>query len=656
MTFKILKIILWPRNKDLKQREIDFYLDKVNVITGGSGKGKSALLSIIDYCLGSSKIRIPTGLIRQVTEWFGILIQYNERQILLARTLSSGTFELSNQMFKIEAKNIELPTELEANFNVDDVKKLLNQLLNFADVDLNSEARSSSWESQKPSYRNAISLNFQPQYIIANPSTLFYKADSTADREKLRVIFPYLLGAIDNYTLELKEELKILKKEIFILQRELRDKEVLAQSETAELKTYFNLANELGLIGNFKYSDELTKSEYEVLLKEVQSRFNNDNIPFIQIGITNSIASTVTEQREREYELALRLSTLRERLFSLKELNKSAVEYRKTLNVQSSRTGSVGWFKSAIKEVESCPFCGSNRHTAAEYIGNIEAINIELNELGEHVEDSVRVYSSEIVRIQNSISQVEISLNRIRSEIVDLEEKDKEFKKSRQAITNIFRFLGRIDQILENIHLDEEKKELLHKIEEKKTRIVEIEDLTSGDSSEQKKSFALGKITENIRFYASIFQPEKLNDIISLDLDNLTLKFTTAKGSSDYLWEIGSGRNFMAYHISALLGIHEYLTTMQDSKVPNFIAFDQPSQVYFPETNNSEEFDQEDISELKKIFEVLDVFVKRTKGYVQVILLEHAGEVIWKGFSDVEKVHRWRDSEIDHALIPDNWY
>lgn len=659
MNFTIDKIILWPRNKDLSRRKIDFQNGKVNVITGGSGRGKSALISIVDYCLGSNKIRIPTGLIRETTDWFGVVISFNERKILLARNLQNLTYEISNEMYKTEGQEVTLPDSPEANSNADDIRKLLNKILNYSDLEMDS-ARAASYEDQRPSYRNAISLNFQPQYIVANPSTRYYKADSTADREKLKIIFPYLLGAIDNDTLELKEELKTVRRELAFLQKEYNEKLQISQAENSELKNYFNLARELGLIQDFPTDsniDNFKKDDFKTYLEQVQSRFNDDRIPFIELGITENVASRITLLRDREYHLNVQLSSLKERLVTLKNLSKTTTEYRKSLITQTSRTRSVGWFMKHVHQSPECPLCGNKDQKADSYVKNIQTINSTLNELGEQIEDSVKVYSSEINRTQNRVSIFEKELNKLRQELVALEGQDEGFKKSRQAITTVFRFLGRVDQILSNIEFDKEKQELLLKIELKKQRISEIERLTQGDLSEEKKAFALGKVAEYIRVYADVLKPEKLNSRIGLDIENLSVKFTNEKGATDFLWEIGSGRNFMAYHISALLAIHEYLSTLDDSKVPNFLMFDQPSQVYFPEiVDDKKEFNQEDVAELKKIFEVLDLFINRTKGKVQVILLEHAGEDSWKGLANVIKIHRWREEESDRALIPDAWY
>ncbi|WP_246752411.1 hypothetical protein, partial [Vibrio cholerae] len=59
MFFQIEKVVLWSKEAKHKPRVIEFALNKVNLITGSSKSGKSSLIPIIDYCLGSSKCSIP---------------------------------------------------------------------------------------------------------------------------------------------------------------------------------------------------------------------------------------------------------------------------------------------------------------------------------------------------------------------------------------------------------------------------------------------------------------------------------------------------------------------------------------------------------------------------------------------------------------------
>ncbi|MFD2144953.1 hypothetical protein [Mucilaginibacter antarcticus] len=123
MEFRIKSIFLIPKDKHKETRIIEFDLHKVNVITGGSEKGKSALIAIVDYCLGSGKCRIPTGKIRIYTEWFGIhLILSNEQEIIIARK-EPGDHISSGDMFLREGNDLTVPSTINSNCNVNEVKK-----------------------------------------------------------------------------------------------------------------------------------------------------------------------------------------------------------------------------------------------------------------------------------------------------------------------------------------------------------------------------------------------------------------------------------------------------------------------------------------------------------------------------------------------------
>ena len=55
MQFQILKIVLWPSRGGLPPRVVALRKGCVNVISGASRTGKSAIIPIIDYCLGSDR-------------------------------------------------------------------------------------------------------------------------------------------------------------------------------------------------------------------------------------------------------------------------------------------------------------------------------------------------------------------------------------------------------------------------------------------------------------------------------------------------------------------------------------------------------------------------------------------------------------------------
>lgn len=85
MNFFIDKLLLWLNDGQL--RTLQFANDKVNVITGNSKTGKTAILEIIDYCLcGSNEtVVISQEHIAENVAWYGIRFSINNKFFTIAR-------------------------------------------------------------------------------------------------------------------------------------------------------------------------------------------------------------------------------------------------------------------------------------------------------------------------------------------------------------------------------------------------------------------------------------------------------------------------------------------------------------------------------------------------------------------------------------------
>lgn len=70
--------------KDNSRRIVPLQLG-VNIITGDSKTGKSALVEIIDYCLCSSRCSVPKGIITEYTFIYCILIHIDKAACCIAR-------------------------------------------------------------------------------------------------------------------------------------------------------------------------------------------------------------------------------------------------------------------------------------------------------------------------------------------------------------------------------------------------------------------------------------------------------------------------------------------------------------------------------------------------------------------------------------------
>lgn len=215
MHFQILKLILWSKSGQ-PPRIVHFRPGIVNVISGASKTGKSAVIPIIDYCLGSGKCSIPVGTIRNACAWFGVVVETIEGQKLLARR-EPGEARQTGDMFLLEGESIEVPSAVpQRNMTAEAVKRKLDTLSGLSQLRLDPE--SDSGYQGRVSFRDLMAFTFQPQYIVANPMVLFFNADTAEHREKLKSIFPYVLGALNADTLAARWEIERL-------QRELRGKE-----------------------------------------------------------------------------------------------------------------------------------------------------------------------------------------------------------------------------------------------------------------------------------------------------------------------------------------------------------------------------------------------------------------------------------------------
>lgn len=652
MDFKISKIILWPKNTKMAIRVIPFKKDSVNVISGDNARGKSTVISIIDYCLASSKCSIPIGLIRNFTHWFGIIVSYGEEEILLARE-EPGVEVVSNNMYIQRGKNIAIPEQIEKeNSNYRDIINELNKLAQLAKFDLGEKG-----VSQPASIRDLISLNFQPQHLVANPYALFYKADTYQNREKLITIFPYILGVLDDELLGLKEELKDLKSREKALGRELEQRKDIANNWLSEVKSYYAIAFEFGLIDDHLNDNcSWSPKDYIIRLRQALSQIDKNVIPLIKVGASTQISQRLAELDEKEFQVAAQIQEKKEKLYLIQSVKTSNKDYGNDVLVQNSRLEAVSWLKSNIDNKHHCPFCGSKSTSAKEYIDNYYTLSNELNNLSRRVADSHRVFNKEISTINSDLNKLEMQINEIRTEKQILSQENKEYQKQHQVLNSIFRFGGKLEESLKNYDKISENGDLEKELEKIKKRISEINKLLNQDALDRKQKNILNQISASIKHYAKIFEAEYCDDDIQLNIENLTLKFVSGN-REDFLWEIGSGHNFMSYHISTILAIHEYLITLANkNKVPTFIIFDQPSQVYFPELKKEELTEDEAVLKVKRIFKVLSEFKNRTNSKVQTIIIEHAGENSWSEYSEnVKLIRNWHGDSDDNALIPKQW-
>ena len=283
----------------------------VNVISGASKTGKSSVIPIIDYCLGSERCSVPVRTIRKACSWFGILIQTSEGEKLLARREPEDQVS-TGDMFLLEGETISIPDVApQKNTNVDVVKRMLDRLAGLSNLSFDPSDPKNGFKA-RPGFRDLLAFSFQPQNIVANPDVLFFKADTNQHREKLRTIFPYVLGATTPELLAKKWELDGLLKELGRKERELSAEVSASETWKADLINWITEAHELGLLTDSekdfrKYTEERLVS----LLRAIVGRTARD-----AIDPTSGIEASSDEYvhlLKRESDESLNVSVMRRR-------------------------------------------------------------------------------------------------------------------------------------------------------------------------------------------------------------------------------------------------------------------------------------------------------------------------------------------------------
>src|ERR1051325_4234718 len=74
------------------------FTNGVNVITGKSSTGKSAMIEICDYCFGSSEFPVPDGVITDNSQIYLVVIRVKEAALILARRPDSNEAFLKEEV------------------------------------------------------------------------------------------------------------------------------------------------------------------------------------------------------------------------------------------------------------------------------------------------------------------------------------------------------------------------------------------------------------------------------------------------------------------------------------------------------------------------------------------------------------------------------
>ncbi len=662
MRFQILKLILWPKDAHHAPRSVEFKPGALNVLTGASRTGKSAVIPIIDYCLGSSDCLIPIETIRDHVAWYGVVFDTGAEQVMLARAVPVGT-KPSKDFYVERAAEVAVPPFIRApNETIKGVKVILNTLSYVPSFSLDGGEGVAPYQARL-GFRDLMALVFQNQDIVANQSILFYKTHAHEHRERLRNWFPFILGAENLAVLEARQRLQDVDKQIKQLSKEFEAVRFHSSTWASNMAGHLTVAKEYGLLSQTEISriDEMESEDLIVLAKQVVeiepdfSESQSENV----LDAANELSNLESE----EIDISSSIGDVKKRLVELRKLKSGFSDYGSAVRKRVERLHLSEWLKDVSDETESCPICGGTEHSKGlEEIEKISNAFRKYERESKKLEEIPTSFSREEIRLEKQLEELMDSQHSLRNRYDALLGRSKAAQVEFQRRKSLYLFLGHLKASLETFESLGDGSELrtkLEALEEERARLL----ITADSKGVQGRvAAATAKISQNmLQHLLTLDVEEKYREVAPrFDIENLNVKVLSTDGNWHFLAAVGSASNWVSFHIALFCALQEFFSDHKDSCVPSFVVFDQPSQVYFPKVKRGldvEEFDSkyedEDADAVNKIFRTIAESVKSKQGSWQAIVLDHADSSVYGDIEGVFEVEVWRDGD---KLVPEAWY
>lgn len=338
-------------------RIIELDAGRVNIITGASGTGKSAVIKALDYCLGSSKCQLPVYVRRRCVA-VGVKWVRGADEMISCRQVPLVGKAPNSYMYVTTGRSLKVPRsveEFEGRGLVAVSKARLGEAFGI-DAMLVKESEQPERDSpDQPSIRQFTPYMFVTKEVIDSETVLLHGLDD--NRKALPIIstMPYFLGVVTGSTAAAERRLRQARRAL----------EIDTAREEARVA-----------------KDSVLKQRARVLLGEAQQLGLVESTPegadeALLISLVRKAASPAA--RPLQYPGADQLDTLQERRqAALKELTQTkrklralAVTEQESLDYETAVSSQHQKLRIAehlhLLEVPTkCPVCESETSAGVE--------------------------------------------------------------------------------------------------------------------------------------------------------------------------------------------------------------------------------------------------------------------------------------------------
>ncbi|WP_199084618.1 DUF3732 domain-containing protein [Bosea sp. ASV33] len=600
---------------DSRRRIISFKEGAVNIITGASGTGKSAIIDAIDYCLGSSSCGLPY-YVREHAVAVAVRWLNGDKELIVGRNIpraGKGTA----MMYVKAGRNLQIPeiaADLEGPTNRDTARQLIERAFGIDDID--SPELAAATGKGRATIRDVTPYLFLSGDVIISRGTLLHDLNRSDKAPDIKATIPFFVGAVDQETVLAERKLRQLEAAYTRLSREAKARERSRGRTTERAMTLLSQAAAVGLVAEPDQS-----ASDQSLLDRLQELVAGTISPAtVSVGDVRDQLSVLEEERTR---IVTSLQAMRERKRALTQAIREASGYTTATVGQAHKLNLIKHLKL---DSSKCPVCESDNPAGQAMAAQIR--------------DSLELVSGEVAAVE-----------RLRPELI------KEAAILDQDIGSAGGRLREVDaQMSGIIRLSEDAAKAASLAEERAIiagRAAQFLEMTAQDVEKQTEN--LDELERDIRLLKDLVDPEAKRDRIRYaetvigdyatamltDLPtevpvtgarlmfHATPKVTIVEKKHRAvlsLAEIGSDQNYLAIHLALSFSLQKHFQDIE-APVPGLLVIDQISRPYYPEGGDEKSLadmaKDSDRLAMRKIIRFLFEEIARQQG-LQIILLEHA--------------------------------
>ncbi|MDA5483335.1 DUF3732 domain-containing protein [Yersinia intermedia] len=618
----------------------------LNVITGKSSTGKSAILEIFDYCLGSTEDTIPVGKITECAETFFIALQFPRYFLIAARKKKSDRcflMEVRSTDADYLLKLIEQPNAFfDAKYYMPlaDFKKGLGRhfAITLENIDEDPFIKlTGRKKSATPSIRSFSSFMLQHQNLVANKHAIFYRFDEKEKRDQAINHFKILMGLVDEKYFDLHKEYEFAKYELKKVQtqipKQMQRKEITIARYNRFLAEYKSLAGLPLLNAN----GENIYSRPKAFLK-----FISEYLVKIDV-LSNQIEVRRAELQRQRVDALMNKRKLQGQMRLINDSLSSTMQFSQGMMETNLPASTV------LTEAH-CPVCEAQTSTpaveASKLINAIEWLNEELK-LSSYARES---FAEERRNIQNQLAKLDILLRRIQDDIRPLDEEVEKLKTSKSVDEQALKTKLRLEIAIQE-QLDKPESELSKQEKFWQKEIARLSGELALYNVENRLHILAQNINTKMCEFGNSFDFEETYkpSALCFDTETFDLWYQQNIKTRVYLRSMGSGANWLYSHLALFMALHYQFAALSENgcKIPPILFLDQPTQVYFPASlDDAVEFKPEELAKQAKRETIVDEDMKavtnmftqlakfcvetgETTGVVpQVIVSDHADKLV----------------------------